>query len=736
MSEKLGKAVLELRTDSKTFDKGLDAAHGKTKTLFQTMVSSQLAVAALRAAWNGLKTVIKDSTEKFIVQEQAEKQVEAVLRSTKDAIGLTKEELLKMAKGFQDVTTYGDEAVLSAQNILLTFTKIGKDVFPGATEIVLDMSQALGQDLKSSAIQVGKALQDPILGVTALRRVGVNFSESQQEVIKNLVETGHEAEAQAMILQELQTEFGGSASAARDTFGGALKSLKNTLGDLQEVFGKTIAKAMKPLIDEFTKVIKFMSENEEIFESLGEAVEAVMDILLELLPVLFDLLDALMPIINGVADLAVTVIQALRPAFDALINIIEILAPILEKVFLVVGELAEILGGLFAEGLNIVADILTELSPLINLVLDIIIALMPIVKTLAQIFGAVLGPAIELMMLPLRGLIEILKAVGIVSEESAAKVKSSYQEATHDIEGFYNITDEMSGASYRKEKERRERNAEEWRRKRQQQNEENKKLLQEFADLRKSDMELEIEEIEAKAEAYRKAGANKVGVQEWQEEEIDRIKEDYKQRDEQRHQESLAAYRQWANMVAQAVGNSFAAMGEAMAKGEDAWGAFAKAGIMAIADVLTAIGQLCIVQAVKSFAEGIWPPNPVAIAAGFAWLGGAAAANLAAGLVKGWANQMAEGGIVTGPTFAQIGEAGTEAVIPLSNRRKVQEFFGDIAVDGGKSVNIDNISVVISFPNANIEDLDQGTIERIFRQKFIPALKDSIQSGLMMREII
>ena len=66
----------------------------------------------------------------------------------------------------------------------MTFTKIGQDIFPDATRIVLDMSQALGQDLKSSAVQVGKALQDPILGVSALRRVGVNFSDSQQ--------TGHQ----------------------------------------------------------------------------------------------------------------------------------------------------------------------------------------------------------------------------------------------------------------------------------------------------------------------------------------------------------------------------------------------------------------------------------------------------------------------------------------------------------------------------------------------------------------
>ena len=85
--------------------------------------------------------------------------------------------------------------------------KIGKDIFPEATKTMLDMSTALGQDLKSSAIQLGKALQDPILGITALRRVGVNFNNAQKETVKRLVESGQMMKAQKFILAELRTEF-------------------------------------------------------------------------------------------------------------------------------------------------------------------------------------------------------------------------------------------------------------------------------------------------------------------------------------------------------------------------------------------------------------------------------------------------------------------------------------------------------------------------------------------------
>jgi hypothetical protein len=63
----------------------------------------------------------------------------------------------------------------------------------------------MGTDMKGAAIQVGKALQDPVHGISALRRVGVNFNESQVETIKKLVETGQAAKAQGLILAELNT---------------------------------------------------------------------------------------------------------------------------------------------------------------------------------------------------------------------------------------------------------------------------------------------------------------------------------------------------------------------------------------------------------------------------------------------------------------------------------------------------------------------------------------------------
>ena len=188
-------------------------------------VAGAVAVGGL-----ALRAYIKNSIE----AEKVQAQLNATLKSTKGAAGLAIGELNKMADALQRVTTFDDESIGKVQALLLTFTKIGRDVFPMATEAVLNLSTAMGTDLNSAALQVGKALQDPVKGITALARAGVQFSKDQKDLIKSLVETGRSAEAQRIILRELETQMGGSARAAADTLGGSIKQLQNAFDNLLE----------------------------------------------------------------------------------------------------------------------------------------------------------------------------------------------------------------------------------------------------------------------------------------------------------------------------------------------------------------------------------------------------------------------------------------------------------------------------------------------------------------------
>jgi hypothetical protein len=172
---------------------------------------------------------------------------EAAIASTGGAAGVTSKQVGDLATAISNKTGADDEAVQSGANLLLTFTKVrnetgkGNDVFNQATLAATDMAAALGTDTKAAALQLGKALNDPIKGVGALSRAGVSFTAQQKEQIRTLVESGDTLNAQKIILGELGTQFGGAAKAAADP----LSRLKVTAGNL----GETLGTKLLPHID-------------------------------------------------------------------------------------------------------------------------------------------------------------------------------------------------------------------------------------------------------------------------------------------------------------------------------------------------------------------------------------------------------------------------------------------------------------------------------------------------------
>lgn len=242
-------ATLEALITANTtgFTSGLTAAQGKlggfktglagvAKGLTGMDVSTLGAAAAVGALAAGLKYSIAQAAESEAVMAQTE----AVIKSTGSAAGLTAAQIGDMSLALSQQSTFSDEAIQKGQNLLLTFTNIGSTVFPAATQAMVDMATAMGTDASSGAIQLGKALQDPVGGIAALTRVGVNFTAAQKELIKSMVATGDVAGAQKIIIAELNKEFGGSAQAALGTYAGKMTQLKNNVDNLAEAFGNEL----------------------------------------------------------------------------------------------------------------------------------------------------------------------------------------------------------------------------------------------------------------------------------------------------------------------------------------------------------------------------------------------------------------------------------------------------------------------------------------------------------------
>jgi hypothetical protein len=200
--------VLAKDNASGTFKNVGDSAEraGKQTSSFGSTMASGMKIAAGALLGAGLIEGFKSLYQAADESRKIAALTTQVIKSTGGAAGVSAKQVGDLAGAIAKKTGVDDEAIQSGQNLLLTFTNVknvvgsGNDIFNQATKIMTDMSVALGTDASGSAIQLGKALNDPIKGVTALQRVGVSFTASQKEQIKTLVETGDTLGAQKIIL--------------------------------------------------------------------------------------------------------------------------------------------------------------------------------------------------------------------------------------------------------------------------------------------------------------------------------------------------------------------------------------------------------------------------------------------------------------------------------------------------------------------------------------------------------
>lgn len=278
--------------------------------------SSKIFTGVIVGIGAGLVAFGKKSVDAFAESERAVAQLGAVLKSTGGAVGLLQEDILEQATALQAMTGASDEAIISGQNMLLTFTNIKGGVFQEATQTLLDMTTAMqggiptAEALSAQAISLGKALNDPIKGLTALTRVGVTFNAEQVKQIETMVKAGDIMGAQRLMLAELNREYGGSAEAIGKTFSGSLEIAKQNFGDLMEVIGEGIVETIRPMIVAFNEWFANMGGSQAVFDFLQEKFTWLQ----ENLPVIIGLIvGGMTPAVLALAGAFVKLVAPLSP---------------------------------------------------------------------------------------------------------------------------------------------------------------------------------------------------------------------------------------------------------------------------------------------------------------------------------------------------------------------------------------------------------------------------------------
>lgn len=243
------KGFANYSTSTSKASKSLDHFEGRTHRVRSGLIAvGKGAGIAAAAIATGLIVETKRATEAYEESYKVGRQTNAVIASTGGVARVTASHVGDLANSISLKSGIDDEAIQSGENLLLTFKNIrneagqGNKIFDQATQITTDMSVAMGKDLTPTVIGVGKALNDPIKGVSALTKVGVTFNDQQKEQIETLVNSGKTMTAQKLILRELKSEFAGSAQAQATPIAKMKVAVENLEESLGSVLFPTIGK--------------------------------------------------------------------------------------------------------------------------------------------------------------------------------------------------------------------------------------------------------------------------------------------------------------------------------------------------------------------------------------------------------------------------------------------------------------------------------------------------------------
>jgi hypothetical protein len=241
--------------------KGMKQANAAFANLQGSVRSLGANFALAGAAIATVGVVIGKNVESLARIETINAQTAQTISTMGNAANISATEVEALAGRLESLTAIEAESIQEGANLLLTFGNIrnelgaGNDIFTQTTQIMVDMGVALRKGPVETATMLGKALNDPIQGLTALRRVGVSFTEQQVEQVRVLQQSGDLMGAQKLILQELQNQYGGSGAAYAETFTGQLELMGHELGTIGEEATMAVMPALQMMVEELRELI-------------------------------------------------------------------------------------------------------------------------------------------------------------------------------------------------------------------------------------------------------------------------------------------------------------------------------------------------------------------------------------------------------------------------------------------------------------------------------------------------
>lgn len=444
-----GQVSVAVKPDTSKFSGDLKSgilggASGLGDSLGKTLLKGLGLVGIATSIGGAIKTGFGELSD----ASKGTAQLAAGIKSTGDAAHVTVDGLNSLASSIQGYSGQTDDSIVKSEQLLLTFTNIknnvgaGNDIFNQATKATADLAAKMGGDASGAAIQLGKALNDPSKGITALTRVGVSFTEQQKNQIKAMQASGDTMGAQKIILGELNKEFGGAAAAYGQSLPGMIDRMKRSWEDLTQTLAGTLLPIINPILTGllalFQKVQpvvqRFADKMTGFFTQLASGGLSFQGVLKMITDGVSNFLSGggLANIIQSMGDFRTKLVNAL---VDILPTIIQGLANTATKLLPeLVQSYLQMIPQLLITAQKLFGALITALSTVIPQLLGSIVAMLPrIVSSLTTMLPGVIQGALDLFFGLVQGLVKALPKLLTAIVDSLPKIISSIVSMLPDI---------------------------------------------------------------------------------------------------------------------------------------------------------------------------------------------------------------------------------------------------------------------------------------------------------------
>ena len=230
-------------TSAKELRDNLDAAKSSAAKFREKMITVNQTVAALQnasSAINGLRDTMAGLTASYNAVQQANTQLTTVMRQRMDA---TDEDIKKVNEviGAQSkLGVIGGTIQKTGAQQIATFLKEKgtlEQLIPAMNDLLAQQKglNATQEDARSVANLMGKAMTGQ---TSALRRVGITFSEAQENIMKY----GTEQQRAAMLAQIITDNVGHMNAQLGKTDAGQLKQAEMQFAAIKVQIGELVSK--------------------------------------------------------------------------------------------------------------------------------------------------------------------------------------------------------------------------------------------------------------------------------------------------------------------------------------------------------------------------------------------------------------------------------------------------------------------------------------------------------------